>query len=344
MSTTTAKRGGKTKFLALTASLSMLVAGLVGVAVAAPASATEQPKEYICHSTSQKGVGSATNPYVLINVNTSSIDEWLEEAVNGHGGHGPDRVFDPTQTKFEQGKWGDIIPPFTYVVGEGEDAVEVKYPGLNWKDGQAIWENNCDIPGYEPPADPTAGATATCEASLTATVDAKGYDPKDLEVIVTVDGSVVPDAGIWTEKTFSYSQTLTDTLAHSITVDVFAGSGENRTKVATDTASNADCTPRVLTCVDRGDCPQDPPPVVVTEEAEPVAVVEAAVVEAPAAPVAAAPAPAVVSVPAAATVPAAVPAGGGSQAPGLPMWALALVVVGAIGAAAAGKQILGARN
>ncbi len=51
-----------------------------------------------------------------------------------------------------------------------------------------------------------------------------------------------------------------------------------------------------------------------------------------------------VTVPQAATVPAAVPAGDGSQAPGLPMWALALVAVGVLGAAAAGKQILGARN
>ena len=51
-----------------------------------------------------------------------------------------------------------------------------------------------------------------------------------------------------------------------------------------------------------------------------------------------------VGVPQSATVPAAVPAGDGSQAPGLPMWALALIVAGALGAAAAGKQILGARN
>jgi hypothetical protein len=51
-----------------------------------------------------------------------------------------------------------------------------------------------------------------------------------------------------------------------------------------------------------------------------------------------------VGVPQSATVPAAVPAGDGSQAPALPMWALALVVAGALGAAAAGKQIVGARK
>ncbi len=67
-------------------------------------------------------------------------------------------------------------------------------------------------------------------------------------------------------------------------------------------------------------------------------------VEAPAPAPVAAPAPQQVNIPAKATVPAAVPAGDGSQAPGLPMWALALIAVGALGAAAAGKQILGARN
>ena len=55
------------------------------------------------------------------------------------------------------------------------------------------------------------------------------------------------------------------------------------------------------------------------------------------------PAPATVAVPAAATLPAAVPAGEGSDT-GLPMWALAMVAAGMIGAAFAGKQLLGARK
>lgn len=49
-------------------------------------------------------------------------------------------------------------------------------------------------------------------------------------------------------------------------------------------------------------------------------------------------------VPEAATLPAAVPAGDGSQAPGLPMWAFALIVIGALGAVASVKQILGGRE
>jgi hypothetical protein len=67
-------------------------------------------------------------------------------------------------------------------------------------------------------------------------------------------------------------------------------------------------------------------PAVVTNAAEAATVPEAATV----------------AVPAAATVPAAVPAGDGSQAPGLPMWALAMIAVGVLGAGFAGKSILAA--
>ena len=103
-----------------------------------------------------------------------------------------------------------------------------------------------------------------------------------------------------------------------------------------------------------GDCvtPSNPPadvpaasvPVV---ESTPV-VVAAATVEAPAEvavpaeATVAAPEAATVAVPAAATLPAAVPAGDGSQAPGLPMWALAMIAVGVLGAGFAGKSILAA--
>ncbi len=53
---------------------------------------------------------------------------------------------------------------------------------------------------------------------------------------------------------------------------------------------------------------------------------------------------ATVAAPEAATVPAAVPAGDGSQAPSVPMWALVMIAVGVLGAAGAGKQLVGARK
>jgi hypothetical protein len=71
-----------------------------------------------------------------------------------------------------------------------------------------------------------------------------------------------------------------------------------------------------------------------------VAVPAPAVVAAPAP----AKAPAKVTVPAAATLPGSVPAGDGSQAPGTPMWAIMLLIVGALGAAGAGLRIAGDRK
>ena len=50
--------------------------------------------------------------------------------------------------------------------------------------------------------------------------------------------------------------------------------------------------------------------------------------------------PEAVAVPAAATVPTAVAAGGGSQAPAVPTWALALAIAGVLGAAAAGSRLV----
>lgn len=77
----------------------------------------------------------------------------------------------------------------------------------------------------------------------------------------------------------------------------------------------------------------------------PAAVVDAAVaVAVPAAATVSAeiPAAAVVSVPQAATLPSAVPAGGGSSAPnGGALWALAIVVAAALGAAGVGRRLAG---
>ncbi len=93
----------------------------------------------------------------------------------------------------------------------------------------------------------------------------------------------------------------------------------------------------------------EPVPAVVAEPVVQPAVVEPAVVEPVVVPEAgtvpqAQPGktPAEVSVPQEAAVPTAVNAGGGSSAPapGLPMWALALVIAGVLGAAGAGSRLL----
>lgn len=75
-----------------------------------------------------------------------------------------------------------------------------------------------------------------------------------------------------------------------------------------------------------------------------VAPVEPAVVAAPEAATVAEPEAATVAAPAAATVPAVIPAGDGSQAPTVPMWALAMIIVGVLGAALTSAKLVGARR
>ena len=296
MSTTTAKRGGKTKFLALTASLSMLVAGLVGVAVAAPASADEhvtpgpEPMVWICHADMAKGEKGGP--------------------LGGEGGPGGEYQIGWNVIKVSANAW------------QLENSAHSQHP-LDKLLREATAPNEPD-PGPEEcgevPPPPTFDATASAGGS----------------------GLFCTPAGATGNVSWSGAGSSTGQ-ATQAAADAAAQAQADANAETDRLAKTAGLTPGA--CIPN----EEPPTVVVTEEppapvAEPVALVESAVIEAPAAPVAAAPAPAVVNVPAAATVPAAVPAGGGSQAPGMPMWALALVVVGAIGAAAAGKQILGARN
>lgn len=89
----------------------------------------------ICHST-----GSDSNPYVT---NNPSADG----DVSGHDDHDGPIWFDGIQVE-----WGDIIPPFDYDGGS--------YPGKNWTaEGQAIYNNDCNMPN--PTATPTPTPTLT---------------------------------------------------------------------------------------------------------------------------------------------------------------------------------------
>ena len=88
---------------------------------------TTQPSRKIafCHRT-----GSTSNPYVLLDTSPNAI---IREGHQDHTGPifpavGPD------------GKWGDIIPPFTFDSGSF-------FPGLNWPAGAAILANGCQVPG-----------------------------------------------------------------------------------------------------------------------------------------------------------------------------------------------------
>jgi hypothetical protein len=114
-----------------------VVLGLVAAAFVLPTSApalAAEDKIDICHSTGADG-----NPYV-VNQPDKTAD------AGGHAGHtGP--IWSPGADT-----WGDIIPPFTFDGGS--------FPGLNWTaEGQAIYENGCDIP--DPTATPAPTATPT---------------------------------------------------------------------------------------------------------------------------------------------------------------------------------------
>jgi len=109
----------------------------------------------ICHATS-----SFTNPYTTNNVDKNST-------VGGHGDHTGQLWYEGITTK----DWGDIIPPFDYIecpsekddytqeYCETDDSckqgnkcaapIEGTYPGLNWPEGQTIWENDCKATEYE---------------------------------------------------------------------------------------------------------------------------------------------------------------------------------------------------
>jgi hypothetical protein len=124
----------------------LAVVGLATAALFAPSSTAlaGQPDTIdICHST-----GSDGNPYV---VNSPSKDG----DVSGHADHTGPVWFDGITVE-----WGDIIPPFTFDGGS--------FPGLNWTaEGQAIFENGCNIPDPTPP--PTLAPTPTPTEAPTPT-------------------------------------------------------------------------------------------------------------------------------------------------------------------------------
>ena len=92
-----------------------------GALLIGPAVATPSPNFTICHATN-----SDSNPYRVITVNTSSIEEAnnsLAKLYNGHGDH--DGPLWSADLKTSHEKWGDIIGPFTYT-SKGKT---VDYPG-----------------------------------------------------------------------------------------------------------------------------------------------------------------------------------------------------------------------
>jgi len=116
---------------------------LAGGASAAPQAAT---KVTLCHATD-----SQTNQYVSVTVDVAS-------AYDGHYKHDKGPIWFQGIT----GKWGDIIPPFTYK-GHGYS--------LNWSTlGMTVQTNGCAFPGPAPSSStppPSSSAPASTPAETT---------------------------------------------------------------------------------------------------------------------------------------------------------------------------------
>lgn len=159
----------------LTISSLVALLGLSTVLASTSARATSAPVTTvtICHATN-----STTNPYLQQSPNADGD-------VSGHDGHNG-----PVYPNTLNGKWGDIIPPFTYqtCTGNGyhldgsvckknsqpdQSPVIASYAGKNWTtDGQAVWNNGCNFPlptatptptSVQPTATPTPTTALDCD-------------------------------------------------------------------------------------------------------------------------------------------------------------------------------------
>lgn len=92
----------------------------------------------ICHATGNPG------KWVVLSPDRSGI-------VSGHAG-----------SHHQDGR--DIIPPFTYTAG----GTEINFPGQNWEDGQAIYDNDCATPDDPDPTYSLPTVTLLMEQCLAA--------------------------------------------------------------------------------------------------------------------------------------------------------------------------------
>jgi hypothetical protein len=132
-------------FSVIGATLAALAVGGIGVLSAS----AQAEKVDICHRTD-----SATNPYVAISVDISSVDGDTGND-QGQGDHfaehkGPLASSEAVAQNLKDNgiEWGDIIPP---VAG---------HQGLNWPAGQDILENDCNFVTPTPPTQPPVTTVA----------------------------------------------------------------------------------------------------------------------------------------------------------------------------------------
>ncbi len=330
------------------------------------------PKTYHCDDSDQENCETQVSP--------SSSHEWVKDSDSHEWGCEPKDPPVCDDAALTSGTSDDCDNPCDNNVQAAEDNGSEGDNCDNPCDSVLVGSVNGgqgDDDGCEPT--PVEAASLTCKDGWTASLS--GYKP-GTKVRIQLDGTTVIESIVDGEGDYNGSgpTNLADG-THTLTVQVATSDDENEdseevdsvvyrdeNKEPTDDPSapsdeeetyttvktaEAICTTPTPPCTENCTpaCTVDCNPVVTVDPpVETPVVVAAATVEAPVAVSApapatvAAPAPATVAVPAAATLPASVPAGDGSQAPGLPMWALAMIAVGVLGAGFAGKSILAARK
>ncbi|MCX6431799.1 MAG: hypothetical protein NTX29_03130 [Actinobacteria bacterium] len=369
----TAKAGASFKVLALMASLSMILMGFAAGLMASPASAAAPsvcPTGYVLNDVTGLCEGTAT---AVAEPGETPVSYTCPEGWTGPTGSNECTL--PVEATFEY----QCPAGYTSTDNPITEETECTKPGeWKWDDGK--WECKAAGSGGSPsivvPSQPTEPCVKKADSVKvwfcdTAVIDLPVDDDalrsknehekkwhKEKEECGEHDGPkpscpdlIVPavpvydyfcPAGYFPPSGELASESRTPVKPGTIcekpvTIAPTCPAGQNL--VAGDCVTPPPVDPGCTTCV-----PDAPIVVATVPVVEAVVVAAPATVAAPAAATVAAPAPATVAVPAAATLPAAVPAGDGSQAPGMPMWALAMIAVGVLGAGFAGKSILAARK
>lgn len=221
------------KYISFKVILALFALGTLLFGLRQMALATPSNKITICHATS-----STSNPYVMNQPNASGD-------VSGHDSHNGGVYFAGMSS------WGDIIPPFDYqttgiigthlactdggyslvgtvckkhnkpdeqpVVVNDYGTVTAHYAGKNWdSEGQAVWNNSCNIPALDCDGDydndPTDADDKSCMTTPTPTPtpvldcdnDTDGSTPND------DDGCLVTPTATPT-ATITPTVTVTDT-------------------------------------------------------------------------------------------------------------------------------------
>jgi hypothetical protein len=132
----------------------LITLGTPLIAAPAWASAGNDDNVTFCHATA-----SQSNPYVVI---TTDPKAFFQQGHDGHDG--------PVWTaagSADQGRWGDIVPSFSYSYAQGQETVTGDYPGKNWtEEGQLVLQAGCQQPS---PVTPTPSESATPSPSATST-------------------------------------------------------------------------------------------------------------------------------------------------------------------------------